>query len=296
VSDRSDSFDLFAAAIVARRGILRADWRRRAREIRNDLLDLNLAIAMLSDIHLRIPVAQLVGANPPMRVIESYAEFLSALVNTCQFVQNALIAGDLTSRTETRVPVWSSEISVWTKRDIAREVFDASRVFWRNPPPPETASSAWPDHAVWAPDVFIDQRQFTEWTNETGLESSKTPVVDLANTCSSSPAHARTPLLSLPGEPAITKVASRRSRVRSDVLEPVIALAQTMTQHPDDAQCVWLALVELAERKEPPRPLLGYVEGEGIKYKKQYGKASDRIEFFTKENLQDRFRRRANRR
>lgn len=53
---------------------------------------------------------------------------------------------------------------------------------------------------------------------------------------------------------------------RSDPLIACITLAQREAADPKSWTSVWAALVQLARSKERPPPLLGYTEGEGIKY------------------------------
>lgn len=179
MTDQSDWLNSAARAILARRAHLRAEWYARACEItateaktKASLLDLNLVIAILADQYVDDPVPNDPGAAAfqPIHAIEWYAKFLAALVNTCALVQRALNAGELTPRTETRIPIWTAELDAWTKRDIGGAVDAVNRVFWEHPPPLGRDSPRWPDHAAWAPPGhFVDQRQHAEWTARQGL-------------------------------------------------------------------------------------------------------------------------------
>jgi hypothetical protein len=94
---------------------------------------------------------------------------------------------------------------------------------------------------------------------------------------------------------AVTKITTHRvGKDRTDILDPVIAVAERRATEPGNWQSVWPVLIKLAESDDEhrPDPLLGYIEGEGIKYRTQQGK----VEFFTARMLQDRFRRRARKR
>jgi hypothetical protein len=73
---------------------------------------------------------------------------------------------------------------------------------------------------------------------------------------------------------------------RSDALTAVIAVATKSAQNPVDYHSVWAALVVLAESDKRPAPLIGFAEGEGVKYQGEKD-----VEFFTKRNLSDRMRR-----
>ena len=76
---------------------------------------------------------------------------------------------------------------------------------------------------------------------------------------------------------------------RSDELTAVIATAKNTAQNPDDFQSVWAELVKLAESENPPAPLIGFTDGEGVKYRSESGENG--VKFFTKRNLSDRMRR-----
>jgi hypothetical protein len=73
---------------------------------------------------------------------------------------------------------------------------------------------------------------------------------------------------------------------RSNTLRSVILKATENAAPPKDTQCVWAELVRLAESKDRPAPLLGFSDGEGVKYQDIAG-----VKFFTRKNLGDRMRR-----
>lgn len=110
---------------------------------------------------------------------------------------------------------------------------------------------------------------------------------DTAETAVVSVASGRAPIAE--DESAVEKAATPRfRRGRTNILDPVIALAESAAIKSDNWQSVWAELVRLAQSDDRPAPLLGFVEGEGVKHQTQQG-----VEFFTATNLQDRFRRRA---
>lgn len=72
-----------------------------------------------------------------------------------------------------------------------------------------------------------------------------------------------------------------RLSTRSNTLDPVIMLARTGAIDPAAAQSIWTEFVRLAELDTRPDPLIGYVDGEGVKYRG----ANDEIKFLTKKNF-----------
>jgi hypothetical protein len=79
-------------------------------------------------------------------------------------------------------------------------------------------------------------------------------------------------------------VVQSNSKTRSNALAAVIRLAQKKSSDPDDYQAVFAQLRNMADSKERPAPLVGYVQGEGVKYED-----GDRINFLTKAALRMRF-------
>jgi hypothetical protein len=63
--------------------------------------------------------------------------------------------------------------------------------------------------------------------------------------------------------------AVHRMLRRSDSLSAVIELATESAVDREDWPSVWAALIRLAEQPRRPAPLLGYSEGEGVKYEKR---------------------------
>lgn len=77
-------------------------------------------------------------------------------------------------------------------------------------------------------------------------------------------------------------------RKRGHALTAVIEVARKSATSADDYQSVWAELVKTAESTDRPSILLGYVEGEGIKYR-----GDSEVKFFTKEALRKMFERAA---
>jgi len=73
---------------------------------------------------------------------------------------------------------------------------------------------------------------------------------------------------------------------RSNPLKAVIEKAKNSAADPSDIHSVWATFVKLAQGANRPAPLLGYVDGEGVKWD-----ANGTVKFFTKKNLSDRMRR-----
>jgi hypothetical protein len=73
---------------------------------------------------------------------------------------------------------------------------------------------------------------------------------------------------------------------RANLLTAVIDKAMEAATDPNDANSVWASLVEIAQAKDRPSPLLGFVDGEGVKYQ-----GLNDVEFFILKNLRDRMRR-----
>lgn len=62
---------------------------------------------------------------------------------------------------------------------------------------------------------------------------------------------------------------------RADPLAAVITKAKSEALDPTDWTSVWAALVALAQRSDRPPPLLGYTEGEGVKYQTDSAETPD---------------------
>lgn len=80
------------------------------------------------------------------------------------------------------------------------------------------------------------------------------------------------------GVPAAVK---RTLKSRADRLGAVLVQAEALALDPTDWQSGWAQLVLLAQSSERPAPLMGYVEGEGVKYQKD--SASEPIGWLTRE-------------
>lgn len=90
-------------------------------------------------------------------------------------------------------------------------------------------------------------------------------------------------IIDINAQPAITV---NRIGTRTNILEAVIRQATERAAPPKDKQCVWVELVRLAESDSRPAPLLGFAEGEGVKYQD-----NSEVKFLTSKNLGDRMRR-----
>lgn len=87
--------------------------------------------------------------------------------------------------------------------------------------------------------------------------------------------------------------ATERHRIknRTHELDTIVELAIAASTKKTDWKAVWAAYVVIAQRDDRPPPLLGYIDGEGVKYT-SYGK-EDGIEFDTRRKFAARFKRRA---
>ncbi|NVD74539.1 hypothetical protein HUX88_29065 [Duganella sp. BJB1802] len=79
-------------------------------------------------------------------------------------------------------------------------------------------------------------------------------------------AESATPVTASEPAPTIgTRTHALKSRAHP--LDAVIAQAEASAADASKPQSVWDAFVAIASTKSPPAPLLGYVDGEGIKYR-----------------------------
>lgn len=74
---------------------------------------------------------------------------------------------------------------------------------------------------------------------------------------------------------------------RGNILDAVIARAKSTSIDPTDPHSIWAELARIAGETDRPAPLLGYVDGEGVKYQGADGETL----FFTAKNLRDRIAR-----
>ena len=77
-------------------------------------------------------------------------------------------------------------------------------------------------------------------------------------------------------------------KTRINVLTAVINRATNEALESGDWQSVWATLVAIASRPDRPAPLLGYTEGEGVKY--QTDKDAEPVAWLTREALRGRCR------
>lgn len=82
---------------------------------------------------------------------------------------------------------------------------------------------------------------------------------------------------------------THKTKRRSDQLAAVIAIAKKQAADPDDWHSVWASLVALAQSASRPPPLLGYTDGEGVKYQIDNGEAP--VAWLTREALRKRLTR-----
>lgn len=61
-------------------------------------------------------------------------------------------------------------------------------------------------------------------------------------------------------------VVSATVTTRRDALDAVIKMAKATAPDPENRSSAWETLKEMAQQSPPPPPLLGYSEGEGVKY------------------------------
>jgi hypothetical protein len=88
-------------------------------------------------------------------------------------------------------------------------------------------------------------------------------------------------------QPPTIKLVKAEQRERKDDVSAVVERAIDSAVDPSDSNSSWAAFIKLAESKERPAPLLGLVEGEGVKYL-----AADGDQYLTKKNFRDRHARR----
>ena len=92
---------------------------------------------------------------------------------------------------------------------------------------------------------------------------------------------------------AVDKPSTRMHELkrRGNALGAVLTEAKKRATDGEDWQSVWASLVALAQSANRPTPLLGYTEGEGVKY--QTDDAESPVGWLTREAYRGRFRRQA---
>lgn len=82
---------------------------------------------------------------------------------------------------------------------------------------------------------------------------------------------------------------THRTVPRQHALDHVIQIAKDQSSDPKSYLAVWPELLQLAQAADRPAPVLGYVDGEGVKYQGN----NDVIKFFTKDALRKKMQREA---
>ena len=150
------------------------------------------------------------------------------------------------------------------------------------PMPPEMAATV----TLPAPDGNVDQTATTVLRADldawmTAKAAPPVPVVTPAVTPRDAPVDTTGMVAVLESPPVVA--TSHKLKTRRNVLDAVIEQAKKSAISPSDYHSVWAALVSLAESKDRPAPLLGYVEEDGVKYQ-----GSGKVEFFKKDSLRKR--------
>ncbi|WP_019139871.1 hypothetical protein [Noviherbaspirillum massiliense] len=91
-------------------------------------------------------------------------------------------------------------------------------------------------------------------------------------------------------EPSASTQKKRR-QFRGPLAE-VLKMAQEAAKDPDDPQSVWIALVNIARRKDRPLPILGYVDNENVVQWEDEGAKADeeKVRYFGRSDMTRRFR------
>ncbi|PLZ02557.1 hypothetical protein CY652_10625 [Burkholderia sp. WAC0059] len=74
-----------------------------------------------------------------------------------------------------------------------------------------------------------------------------------------------------PEPPAAKQSAVRTAHRRDSPMRALVRKAKTEADEPENAQSAWNAFVEMAKKSSPPNPMMGYVEGEGVKWQAENG-------------------------
>ena len=82
---------------------------------------------------------------------------------------------------------------------------------------------------------------------------------------------------------------THKTKRRGETLAAVLAIAEQRAPDASDWASVWAAFVALAQSPDRPVPLLGYAEGEGVKY--QTDNPEQSVGFLTREAFRKRFER-----
>ncbi|WP_153074996.1 hypothetical protein [Paraburkholderia bonniea] len=88
----------------------------------------------------------------------------------------------------------------------------------------------------------------------------------------------------------VKDTATRRIKSRRNSLSAILDMAKERATNADDYHAVWASLVKIAQQDDRPCPLLGYAEGEGVKWSGDDADADaeNTVKFLTKDALRKR--------
>jgi hypothetical protein len=229
---------------------------------------------------------------------EWYANYCDALVDVCQAAQSAVREQRLILRKAlSRTPLPAVQVEAWLAVDLPHAMRTGVPLF------PGAASlkpmGAWPDALVTPPGAAYAQ-EVAQWAASDGIATASEVLELLRCACPTSKG-VEPSVTGAGAEPAVaepaTTVVHRDAPVththtlkrRAEPLAAVLALAAGKAVNSDDWTSVWASLVALAQSPNRPAPLLGYTEGDGVKY--QTDSPTNPVGFLTREALRKRFKR-----
>lgn len=125
--------------------------------------------------------------------------------------------------------------------------------------------------------------EFVEWCQTKGINTDWLSALSEGSPVIAAPVKVK-PTRNESGTQSVT---THKIETRTNALTAAISKAIESALCPNDVHSIWAAFVAMAEAKNRPLPLLGYVETEGVKYQDESG-----VAFITKENFLRRVRRR----
>ncbi len=158
--------------------------------------------------------------------------------------------------------------------------------WWREPDTPDGSQPAAPLEPEQLHDAWRQTREAVERYAALLPEREAEVMIRMA----ARPAAAAAAMLS-PDEASSGAIVPVHNRLknRSNALAAVIEKAKQQAVDSANWQSVWNALVVLAQSADRPAPLLGYIEGEGVKY--QTDKVEKPVAFFTRDACRKRLHR-----